>query len=244
MSKFLRHEQCPRCAAKGADRRGNNLGVYSDGSCYCYSCGYRRPPEWKLNFLIPKEKVNDNEKAVLPSDFSTEVPSSAWRWLLQYGLPYTYWQAHCGYSEKEGRLIFRVGHPSTRFSIGRYVGTEPLGKSKWKVYGDKSSYVEVVGEQLSDQVVLVEDIISAHKVAATGLYLALPLFGTTIGDNVVKKLQELAKPVSLWLDNDQYTHLPKKMGRLQGLLDTSVRHISTRRDPKEYSLEEIKEILK
>ena len=237
MSKFLSLEQCPRCAERGKDRHGDNLGVYSDGGKHCFSCGFHVNPSFRLKHLIERP-INDNEKAVLPSDFQRSIPTEGWKWLLQYGIPMSYWKAHCGYSEKEGRLIFTIGNP-TRFSIGRAIAVD---KRKWKVYGDKSCYVEVVSEQLSDQVVLVEDVISAHKVGT--ITSAIPLFGTSIHDNVVKKLQELNRPVALWLDADQYTLLPKKLGRLQALLGVSVRHITTRKDPKGYSTYEIKEILK
>jgi len=237
MSKFTHHEQCPKCVARGNDRRGNNLGCWADGSRYCFSCGYYVPASYRASRLT--EVKDDNEKAVLPSDFTREIPAAAWKWLLQYKLPYSYWQPHCGYSPKEERLVFLIGTP-VRFSIGRYVG-ESVGKSKWKVYGDKFAHVEVIGKELSGEIVLVEDIISAHKVGQ--VTRSIPLFGTTIGDSIIKKLQELKAPVSLWLDADQYTHLPKKIGRLQTLLGASVRHISTKLDPKGYSPEEIKRIL-
>jgi hypothetical protein len=244
MSKFLRHEQCPKCAKRGADRRGNNLGVWDDGGAYCFSCGYRRSPTFKssiegqLKFLT-KEQPNDKEKAVLPTDFSREVPAEGWKWLLQYGIPMSYWKAHCGFTEKENRLVFTIGTP-TKFSIGRALS---VGVSKWKVYGDKTSHVEVVGEQLPGEIILVEDLISAHKVALAG-YTSIPLFGTTIHDGVVKKLQALKRPVRLWLDSDQYSLLSKKIGRLHSLLGVSVGHMYTYKDPKEYSVQEIKEILR
>jgi hypothetical protein len=244
MAQFVRHERCPKCSERGADRRGNNLGVYADGSLHCFSCGYHRMPSFRdtqLKSLI-KEEQHDNKKTLLPSDFSREIPSAAWGWLLQYGLPYSYWQTHCGYSEKDKRLILTIGSPP-RFAIGRAIGwIKSMGTSKWKVYGDKSSYVEVVGEQLSKEIVLVEDLISAHKVAASG-FTCIPLFGTSIHDGVVKKLQQLKRPVVLWLDADQYGLLGRKIGRLTALTGASVRHIRTNKDPKDYSLEEIKAIL-
>jgi len=174
---------------------------------------------------------------VLPSDFQREVPAEGWKWLLQYGLSYTYWQPHTGYSERENRLILTVGQP-TRFSIGRSLG---VGGSKWKIYGDKSSYIEVISEQLSKEVVLVEDLISAHKVGQ--VTSCIPLFGTAISDGAIKKLAQLNRPVSLWLDNDQYGLLSKKIGRLQSFLGVPVRYIRTDKDPKGYSVNEIKEIL-
>lgn len=238
MSKCIRHERCPRCAGMGRDRNGNNLGVYSDGGTYCFSCGYRSAPT--LRARLTQEFVKDDKaKTVLPSDFSREVPTAGWKWLLQYGLSYSYWKAHCGYSEKENRLIFPIGSP-TRFAAGRNL--DPMGASKWKIYGDKSSYVEVLGEQLSREVVLVEDIVSAHKVASNGT-LCIPLFGTAIGDLVLKRLITLGKPVALWLDSDQYIHLPKKLARIQTLTGLKARSITTKLDPKECSSVLIKQML-
>ncbi len=116
-----------------------------------------------------------------------------------------------------------------------------MGASKWKVYGDKSCYVEVISEQIPKEIVLVEDLISAHKVGQ--VRSAIPLFGTTISDLVLKKLVQLNRPVSLWLDDDQYSLLSRKIGRLQSFLGASVRHIRTDKDPKSYSPKEIEGIL-
>ena len=33
-------ERCPKCAAEGNDRSGDNLAIYSDGHGYCFSCKY------------------------------------------------------------------------------------------------------------------------------------------------------------------------------------------------------------
>lgn len=237
MSRFVGLEQCPMCAERGRDRHRDNLAVYSDGGKHCFSCGFHANPQLKYLIEKPLEQLHDYKKAVLPSDYQKTIPTEGWKWLLQYGLPMSYWKAYCGFTEKENRLIFPIGNP-VRFSIGRAL---TVGDRKWKVYGDKSSYVEVVSEQLSNQVVLVEDIVSAHKLGT--ITSAIPLFGTNIHDNVVKKLQELNRPVVLWLDDDQYSLLPKKINRLQSLLGVSVRHLKTRKDPKEYDMNELKEYL-
>ena len=71
MATAVTHEQCPKCASQGKDRHEDNLGVYQDGSAYCYSCGYSRGPTFRLKYLIAQqEKPNAREKAVLPSDLS------------------------------------------------------------------------------------------------------------------------------------------------------------------------------
>lgn len=116
-----------------------------------------------------------------------------------------------------------------------------LWDRKWKFYGDGHKYTEVFSEQLSKEVVLVEDLISAHKVAQVTSCVCL--FGVEINDLVIKQLKALKRPVTLWLDDDQYSLLPKKINRLQSLLDWPVRYVHTPKDPKAYTTQEIREIL-
>lgn len=119
------------------------------------------------------------------------------------------------------------------------------GSGKWKQWGDKSrsaSLLERPDSSTSEGIVLVEDIVSAHKVR--GVAAAMPLFGTNIYDKVLQVLRPLKRPITLWLDRDQYPLLAPKLNRLQTFLDVPVRFISTDKDPKKYSEEEIKEILK
>src|SRR5574343_981933 len=118
ISRVIRYEQCPRCNGIGRDTRGDNLGVYSDGSTHCFSCGWHTFPTGRNRI---KGVADVSQKALLPSDFSWNVPARAWQWVVQYGLPISYWSPFTGYSEAEERLVFRVGNP-LQFSIGRYVG--------------------------------------------------------------------------------------------------------------------------
>jgi hypothetical protein len=247
MARFVGYESCPTCTAKGRDRSRDNLGRYSDGSGHCFSCGHHEFP----THYVKKEKEDVSaDKAVLPADFTREVPATAWRWLLQYGLPYTYWKPFVGYSPQDERLVITYGNP-VRFSQGRYLGTDEGEKSggkwvrrpprKWHFYGDGHGFVEVLGAEKGGPVVLVEDIISNHKVAQ--VYPSLCLFGTNVHDEAVKILMAAKRPVTLWLDADQYTLLPPKINRLQTFLKHPVRHVSTEKDPKSYDLAEIKSIV-
>ena len=237
VSRFIRFEQCPRCALSGRDRSADNLGVYDDGGSFCFSCGFHKPARFSLAFERKDDHVYQAAKAVLPSDFTREIPAECWKWLLQYGLPMSYWKAYCGYSPKENRLIITFGEP-IRFSIGRAFTVD---HRKWRLYGNGHSYVETLGEQLPGPIVIVEDIISAHKVAHVAPSLCL--FGTDVHDVAVKELKKQGRPVVLWLDRDQYTLLSKKIMRLQSLLEAPVTYISTRKDPKELTMNEIKEVI-
>jgi hypothetical protein len=181
---------------------------------------------------------------VLPFDFTREVPTSAWKWLLQYGLSYSYWKEHCGYSKTEGRLVFTIGKP-VAFSIGRLI-EDGYGKGrKWYVWGNAHTHCEIVNEgadQKEAPIVLVEDLISAHKVGQVAT--AIPLFGTNIYKPHLYYLMQAGRPVKLWLDKDQEGNVKKKALGLQALINNSVDIVLTPNDPKEYTSAQIKEILK
>jgi hypothetical protein len=244
MGRVVRFEPCPRCREAGRDKRGDNLGVYADGGSHCFAgCGYHRFP--KTYVKKENQSVNEN-KDVLPFDFSRTVTAAGWRWLLQYGLPYTYWLPYVGYSEATDRLIVTVGKPP-KFSIGRYIGNDARERArndptfrKWRIWGDRHSHVEVLGEHFTEgPVVLVEDIISAHKVGQVAT--CIPLFGTKVLDSVLKKLVAFKRPVVLWLDEDQYTLLPPKINRLRAFLaPLPVTFVRTEKDPKSYDTERIR----
>jgi hypothetical protein len=186
---------------------------------------------------------------MLPSDFTREVPASAFKWLLQYGLPWSYWKDSVGYSPGQERLIFTVGNPSlpgnpTAFSIGRYVGKDK--QRKWYVWGDSHKQAFPIHNFLalapSSIIVLVEDWISSHKVGQ--VVPTLPLFGTQIHPCHIKYLMAQQKPIVLWLDADQRGTITRKAAWLQGLTGLPVQFISTKNDPKELPIKEINEALR
>jgi len=240
-----REEPCPRCRARGADSRGDNLVVWPDGSAHCFSCSYHRFPK----HYVPRVKELNVPKALLPGDFVREVPASALKWLLQYGLPWSYWKDQIGYSPTEERLVFLIGSP-TQFSIGRYVGMALPGRTprKWYVWGDSHKHCEIVkpprveSAKAQDKIVLCEDLVSAHKVANAG-YLAMPLFGVNWHPCHVYYLMQEQRPIVLWLDKDQAGTIMRKAMGLQALVGCPVHTVSTDNDPKELSFKEINEQL-
>jgi hypothetical protein len=244
LSKFLRYEACPKCQDRGADRAGDNRAVYADDSKHCFACGAHT---FAKHYKRVYEEIDTKDKAKLPYDFSREIPSRAWRWLLAYGLSWRYWQEHCGYSEAESRLIFKVGEPFD-FSIGRYIppdeGTSdvPIPR-KWHVYGNSHERSHLFGPyEEAKQVILVEDLISAHKVGAAG-HLVLPLFGTNIHACHLKQLRELHLPIIMWLDNDQKSMAIQRCNRLSILSGLPCKYVFTENDAKLLSIKDINSVL-
>jgi hypothetical protein len=250
----MKTQPCPKCRSLGNDRAGDNFVFFGNGHWHCFSCQHHVFPEY---FVPKKEKLNVS-KSLLPSDFTREVPAGCFKWLLQYGLPWSYWKDKVGYSPSTERLVFLVGEPM-QFSIGRYVGTSGLALSrkeqprKWYVWGDSHKHCEIVGASSSEdslavaaeqrQIVLVEDLVSAHKLGSAG-YVSIPLFGTEIHKCHLYYLMHEQKPVVLWLDKDQQGSIMRKAVGLQALIGQEVRCIVTDSDPKELTKEEIVENLK
>lgn len=237
---MVKYEACPRCRERGKDSRGDNMAIYRDGSKHCFACALHVSPPLGSRWANPgwKEdhKSDSVRKGILPGDYITEIPQHAWKWLLQYGLPVEHWNGLVGYSEIRERLIIRIGDPLA-FSLGRYT---PKGQSdsavrKWHVFGDCHNYACPVGD--GDIVVLVEDIISAHKIGQVGL--GLPLFGTTIFPAHINYIKQQGKPVVLWLDKDQEGTLHKKASNIEALTGLPCDIITTIKDPKELSFAQI-----
>jgi len=245
VSKHVGYEACPRCRSNGRDNRGDNLARYGDGSGHCFSCGYHEHSS--INSLF-HEPVNDVPKHIRPPDFQRNgIPARALQWLLQYGLPYSYWQDTIGWSERFQRLVFEVtDNEVLLFSIGRYFGEE--GKRKWHVWGDCHKHCHVVQGNAKDDhgaVVLVEDWLSAHK-AATSEYVAaaIPLFGVSVHNAHMYYLINSTSPVVLWLDKDQELPVKRRALALGSVLGRTVNVVNTDDDPKLLSTDTINNIIK
>jgi hypothetical protein len=229
---LCRFEQCPKCAEKGKDTRGDNLAIYADGSSYCFSCRYHSGKSIKSK-LFPEEDKEAKAKQILPPDIVNHIPIMCVKWLLQFGIPYEYWKGRIGWSAQTDRLVFRVGDP-VQFSVGRNFSKDAEIR-KWYCWGDSHKEAFPIGE--GSITVLVEDIISAHKVGQ--ITETIPLFGTNIFPDVIKTLQRQRKPVLLWLDKDQEGNTVKQAVGLQTMIGCPVSIIHTEKDPKNVSFDEI-----
>ena len=226
------YEPCPKCRSIGRDNSGDNLVRYPDGSGHCFACRWHEHSSSRYNKYFENSSGQvKNASTVLPSDFTREVPSHAWKWLLQYGLSLRYWLPYVGWSEKDSRLIFTVGDP-TEFSLGRFLPRDDAtNKRKWFAYGDCHQTAHVFGDYFqAKEIVLVEDLISAHKIGTIGC--AIPLFGTKIFEAVYPVLRRAKLPVVIWLDKDQEHTAAKKAYALSTLIGVPVSYLTTEKDPK------------
>lgn len=229
-------EPCPSCRSKGADRKGNNLAMYKDGSGWCFACHYYVPPTLEGRF---QEYVSKTPPGV-PTDLQREVPDHARKWIEQYQLPWNYWQESCRYAPSEDRLVIL----GDGWAAGRYVGKQD-GHRKWMSYGTPHAAAELVGDLGEETlaVVLTEDVISAHKVAFLNPVVAIPLHGSSVGSSILAALKHISLPVVLWLDRDMLPTVLKKAQALHSATGLPTFWITTQDDPKSCSFTTIKKEL-
>ena len=241
-SHLLKQTQCPSCAKIGNDKSRNNLAIYSDGHEWCYRCGYYKGANG-ITKLVNSLQPIDNKGVYLPSDCDVSYPYKALQWVEQYELNRNdLLSTHTLWSEEEQRLIFPVfGDRESLIAFqGRWFGE---GKAvKWYGKGNLKDTFNLLG-RWQDKLVLVEDIISAIKVSK--VVGCMPLYGSHIDFHRWKRLKLLLNQgvrVIIWLDKDKQREAIKyrKQGSLLGL-DVDV--LITDLDPKEYSLDKIKELL-
>lgn len=265
-NRFIKNTACPKCREEGKDRHGDNLATYSDGSSYCWSCGFSYMGDSSLvRFLdkrissVPKEYP----RIVLPEDSSPVYPDRALKWINSYELTrIDLLNNGILWSDKESRLIFPFWNEGELLGWqGRYFGNDAT-KKKWYSRGKLDNIFHIlfngrvkqtppsplklgrVGHAMNDaarKIVLVEDIVSALKVSKVGID-AMPLFGVNI---------KLRWPyirilgyteAFIFLDPDMHPRIVKesRVGCLNGITTHAV---LSSKDPKEHTLEEIRTYL-
>jgi hypothetical protein len=255
-SVFLHNTACPKCRESGRDRDGNNLGVYSDGHCHCWSCGYYQhaDPTRAVRRLSQSETSKEeldgrpDSGVVLPSDADTYIPAVGRDWLGLYSITTfeiisnrimwsEYWQQLIfPYFDKYNNLLGWQGRNFNKTRVNSEGRTVKV--PRWYSQGDmKKIYHIMPFADEYERIVVVEDIVSAIKVSRHAP--CMPLFGSQVGLERFVRLSKLCGRVSLWLDYDKRTEALLESRR--SLVPCDV--IITELDPKEYDDEKIRGFL-
>ena len=246
-SKFVKHEPCPECRRHNRDKKGNNLGVWTDHK-YCFSCSYyegNSPIErWRQ---ISKQEFHSVElkETALPDDTTHLLRPDALRWIKSYGITSDEMFEHdISWSEREELLIFPFYGGNMKDLVawqGRYFGVDPR-YPKYVTYGIRQNLFHFVMSELKpmSQVVLVEDVISSIKVGRVAT--SMPLFCSDANKYQLHRVSLMFDKVVIWLDPDKRNHAIKLGQRAESFFKT-VRVVFTEDDPKCYSTEAIQELL-
>lgn len=238
---LVRHEPCPKCRAKGEDKKGNNLARYSDGSAWCFA-GHKlveranRIPVIDDKWL-QKEKDGFNFDGTL---LSTDYPLHIVEWLDKYGITVPEALKHgWKYNKKYDQLVFIFKDQYGNVSCTQARNFAGAAKRKYFNEGDANSTLPIFqcGTERTNSVVITEDVVSSAKVGRQ--VDAMPCLGSYLSKQKLNALRLLGyKHIIFWLDADKLAESMKMSDQAKWLgFTTQVVH--TPLDPKEYSDEEI-----
>jgi hypothetical protein len=256
MARFLKHIGCDRCGSSDAK------GLYDDGSSFCFSC--RNVNSAKISpYVYQNARQQDDaemqDKPVrYPSDATRHYSEGALAWCKKYEITVEQLlKETIYYSAARDQLIF--GFEADGQLIA-YQARNLNAVSKAKRYytcGDVNNLLPIYpcrfplpGTINNRRLVLVEDCLSAIKVASVGCQAntdglgasAMCLLGSGIN---LKKLSQLRRSYDLldvFLDPDMW-HKSLNIARQGQLLGFRTRAIQADKDPKELSYSDLKDLL-
>lgn len=140
MSNLIKKTECPRCAANGEDRSGDNLAVYDD-HVYCFKCRYHKNNEGvrmqEEKIETPKEfKVSTGSYVDLEGRGITEKTCRVYGYQVAN---INGKEVHIANYYRGGELIGQhLRGPNKQFAWkGTAKGAELYGQSLWKSNGGK-----------------------------------------------------------------------------------------------------------
>jgi DNA primase len=226
---------------------------------FCHRCGEKgikwakglSPKEWlKFNKAREVREHNTVSKVKLPHGMTSHIPAVGLAWLYQYHLSdedISYYGI--GYSNTLNRVVLPVyGEDGT---LLYYQARNLAPKEEWdeknpkymnvKARTRQDIYFKVAPpERKTDEVVVVEDIISGIRVGKQ--YDCYSLLNAYIPDELIFRLCKDYPETILWLDPDKWDRMLKRTRRFRSL-GLNVKMVRVNQDPKYYTDEEIGEIL-
>ena len=241
MNNFVRHDPCPKCGSK------DNLGVYLDGSAWCFGCGYHRQAEGmsvKSMERLLSPMITEGYGA-LPSDFSSDIPREPYAWLKKYSLTNEEISENkIGWSARNEMLIIPYMDTENKCFLwqGRYFPKRtPKVFTRGNVEGSILLPFNSSITSSSTRVVVVEDPISAIKLSR--VENSTPVLGSNLSMHKAVLLSRYFSHLTLWLDPDMVVKMLQLCNKYKPLFN-KVDFIVSKHDPKDHSTEEIKEYLK
>lgn len=246
MASFLYHTSCSECGSSDAK------AIYDDASSYCFSCRNYKPGKLS-NYVLQKQAdgslpvLPENiQHYPLPGDACKDYSQGALEWVGKYGIT-TKDLIACKnqiyFSPSRNQLIFSFPDESgnTLAWQARNLGNVDK-KKRYFSKGDLNNLLPIYSSKEPDKsLVLVEDCISALKCSLLGAS-AMPLLGSDINNTKLSRLRPFYDVLKVFLDPDMFHHAVL-INRRASLLGFQVSVIKADRDPKEFSWEELKDLL-
>lgn len=258
MEKRVNHKDHPEYGGDCSDIRGRlYIRETEKGEVwFCHDCqrkgfkpkGKRSPSELIKYFnslsVIPSQSCEQRE-IKLPYDFSEDIPKTALQWFYKYSIfKEDINRFHFGFSSKYNRIILPIFDNETLiYYQSRLVDTPTKDNPKYinvRQSGAKNVFFKNFSYTEKQELVIVEDILSAIKVGK--VTNTVSLLGSYIPDSFYELCSDFSK-IWIWLDRDKLRSSIKYANKLRLKTSKQVKVVVVDKDPKEYSVEEIKEIL-
>ena len=227
MSNFIKLGPCPHCGSR------DNRAEYKNGY-WCFGCSTFEP---KNDTQTLRDRVYGTQQTKADGNLSinvtSKIPQKAMQWLLKYDIRQDEIDKYNIGWEPDMNILVLI--QNSNYWQGRNFG---FGNAKYRSNGIKP--LTIYGE--SDILILVEDVLSAIKIARTHKYCASPLLGSSLSKHAESQLVKQYKHIYVWLDRDKASNAVRIRNRLRSLGVTS-RAIISDLDPKEYDKQTITEIV-
>lgn len=216
-----------KCQNCGANR---GLAVYEDGS-YCHAC---QKKEFSKSLVHKKnERINKFKYEKVEGEWTEEAK----QYLKNYYITdKQIKELEIYYNPSVNRIIFPI---NALACWGRSINPEVKLKSMF--YGNKTEDCYFIKNLENDEsLVLVEDIVSCIRVSEFNSCLSL--CGTHVKNDKQLQLTMKYKKLILWLDGDIAGIKGAEKIKRDFKLYKDIKIISTKKDPKEFSPKELKDI--
>lgn len=245
MSGLVRHEACPKCRAFGADKKGNNLARYTDGSAWCFAGHGLVERADRIPVIDERWLQKEHDDGIqLDDDLCDDFPGHVVQWLAGYDVSVQEALKHgWKYSPYRNQLVFIFKDEYGNISCTQARNFSPTANRKYFNQGDANSTLPIFRCTTGRKgyIVVVEDAVSAAKISRQ--VDSMPCLGSHLSKRKMVALRTLGyEEMVFWLDADKLKE-SMKMADAARWLGMVTKVVTTTLDPKENSDTEIKTLL-
>ncbi len=245
------HEKCPDCGHDGC------YTVYDNGGTYCFSCmrttsAAEDATGTRSMFTIPEAELPPGGVR-LPENLTDTFPNPVLRWLLIRGID-KHIRTKYQILYIKNSVVETVHHKKLKIKNAVFLpvlGTDERiefyqlrfldNNSSWKYLTIGQTLPAVFGNRHSHTLVLVEDMLSAIRIAESGSDVcAMALLGLGFKREHILKVCSKFKLVYLWLDDDDAGNKASEQLKRRLQLYTTVVKVKSTLEAKECYNHEIR----